>query len=494
MRGGNVHPISRQACHLLPVALLFLSIIAPLGHSQSTISSSDIAILKTYADAFNASRNYMTPSGPAEQYCMTSGTFLAYHPCSDIPTCTQTANLVCTVSGQQGCAIDVLAADILAYKNGVDSLNAAYSSFMSGYNSFSSSNVEGSLGQMGGAFDAMKSAADGVGQSKLRLPDQIPCPCSGLADCCLGRCPEARFNYTALSSGKSAIANILLKNCIDGTPGGQCSAQKPLACVLGQLVSNTGKCGCPIGMRAAPGGSTCEFIPCTDNGVSVAEGACSPKTIGMKCANGTLVELPSACGCPQGQYLSGNACFCPSKISQACNTTNVTKSHAVAYIFDRGMEKTVSEDYTFEKTRCYSVNSTYSGAGCTNLVNSTMGSVPISETPDAQPPPGTVSVPCSRCPAICNRSAPAGLSCGACSCPANLGFCGTEGARVNLTGGARAYCASELLLPQKEDNAACAQGLECAAGECRNSLCYNRQNDPLQLFIDWVQGLFGYGK
>ena len=53
------------------------------------------------------------------------------------------------------------------------------------------------------------------------------------------------------------------------------------------------------------------------------------------------------------------------------------------------------------------------------------------------------------------------------------------------------YCENELLLPQKEDSAACTYGFECRAGECRNAQCYNRQKDPLQLFIDWLQGLLG---
>ena len=223
-----------QPAYLFLIALISISILAPIASPQSTISQGDIVILKTYADEFNQSRNYMTSSGPAEQYCMTSGTFLAYKPCSDIPTCTLTANLVCVVSGAQGCEIDVLASDILAYKNGVDRLDAAYSSFMTGYNSFSQSNIASSLSQMDSAFDAMKSAADAQSQSKLRLPDQIPCPCgSNPADCCIGRCPEAHFNYAALASGKAQISAILVKSCSDGTPGGQCSAQKPMGAFSG---------------------------------------------------------------------------------------------------------------------------------------------------------------------------------------------------------------------------------------------------------------------
>lgn len=483
-----------QHRHLLLLALIAIALLVPLANSQlSTISHGDIAAIKTYADAFNQSRNYITPNGPAEQYCWASGTFLAYQPCYDAPTCTQTANLVCSVSGQGGCMLDVLAAHILAYKNGVDKLNAAYSSFMSGYNSFSASNIAGSLSQMESAFDSMKAAADEVSQSKLRLPELIPCPCTNSADCCIGRCPEARFNYTAIASGKAKISEVRLKSCSDGTPGGQCSAQKPQECILGKLLNNAARCGCPSGMRAAADGKTCERIPCTDNGVSVPEATCSPKTIGMKCENSALVNKPSECGCPAGQTLSGNICLCPEVSSQACNVTNVTKYHNVTYLFDRGHQKIVSENYTFEKKICYSVQNTFSGPSCTELAESAVNSTPIFESPDAPQPASAVRVTCSRCPAICERKAPVGLKCGDCICPSNIGFCDIEKERVNITG-TLAYCTDELLKPQKDDNTACASGFECKTNECRDSKCYNRQKDPLQLFIDWVQRLFGIRK
>jgi len=555
MRKSIFCSIRGNAGNLFLIALIGIAILSPVGHSQSTITAEDAAILKTYADAFNQSRNYITPYGPAEYVCWTSGTFLSYKPCHDLPTCTQTANLVCSVSGGS-CMVDILALHILAYKNGVDKLNAAYSSFMVGYGSFSASSIEGPLGQMDRAFDAMKIAADEVGLSKLRLPDKIPCPCN-VTDCCLGRCPEAHFNYTAIAAGKSGISRILLKSCSDGTLGGQCSPQKPQECVLGQLVNNAAKCGCHSGMQAASGGTACEYIPCMDNGVSVPEATCSPKTSGKMCVNGQLVDKASSCpckigtakqgeaciivlcsdgtkhgecsdskpkecvltsentgalvdnsarcGCPAGQYASGNSCLCPTRQAEVCNITNVTKYHYVTYVFDRDDKKIMNENYTFEKKSCYLANNTYTGAGCTVLANSTVNSTPIFESQDPWVP-STVKVPCSRCPAICNRSAPVGLKCGECTCPANLGFCDTASARVNLTGaptsagapsssGATpAYCADGLLMPQKDDNTACAQGFECKANECRGSKCYNRQHDIVQLFMDWVQGLFGFGK
>lgn len=544
MCGDDANHLFRQVSHFLLVVFVGIALLAQAGNSQlSTISQSDIAPVKMYADAFNQSRNYLTPYGPAEQYCWTTGTFLAYQPCFDTPTCTQTANLVCSVSGQQGCMLDMLAAHILAYKNGVDRLNAAYSSFMAGYNSFSTSSIEGPLNQMENAFDAMKAAADEVSQSKLRLPDRIPCPCTNATDCCLGRCPEARFNYTAIDSGKAQISEVKLRSCADGTPGGQCSAQKPQECVLGQLVNNAGRCGCPTGMRAEANGKTCEQVYCLDSGVRVPDAACSPKTVGKKCENGALVDKPSECGCapgkiavgevctiicpdgtkggecsatrpqecvvsetgtgvlldnaarcgcPVGQFRSGNICLCPEVSSQACNITDVTRYHNVTYIFDRGDKKKVSEPYTFEKKLCYSVQSAYSGPGCTQLVNSSVNSTPVFVSPDPWMA-SVVKVPCSRCPAICARAQPVGLKCGDCSCPSNLGFCNTQGGRMNLTG-TLAYCAGELLQPQKGENAACSNGFECRTNECRNSACYDRRHDIVQVLVDWINNLFRFGK
>jgi hypothetical protein len=482
-----------KAGHLLLMALMGIALFASVGNSQlSTINQGDIATVKAYADAFNQSRNYVTPFGPAEQYCWTSGTFLAYHPCNDYQTCTGTANLVCTVSGQGGCMLDVLATHILAYKNGVDRLDAAYSSFMIGYSSFSTSNIAGSLSQMDSAFDAMKSAADEVSQSKLRLPDQIPCPCTNASNCCLGRCPEARFNYSAIAAGKARISEIRLKSCSDGTPGGQCSASKPQECVLGQLANNANRCGCPAGMRPAADGKACEFIPCMDNGVIVPAATCSPRTVGKKCENGSLIDKPSECGCPAGQFLSGNICLCPTINSQACNITNVTKYHNVTYLFDRGMQKTLDTPYTFEKKLCYAVQSAYTGPGCSQLLNSTVNSTPVFESPDPQMA-SAVKVQCDRCPAICSRNPPNGIQCGECSCPSNIGFCETQNERVNLTG-TLAYCADELLHPQKDEKAACSNGFECKTNECRNSACYDRRHDIVQVILDWLESLFRFGK
>ena len=166
------------------------------------LSASDLSDLKKSADLFNASRNYMTRYGPAEKTCYTGGTFLSYKPCNDLATCMQTAQLVCTITGSDGCMIDVLGTHILAYKKSVDKLNDAYAKFSLAYSSFSPSTAATSLSSMDEAFVAMKAGADEVMQSKLRFPETTTC-----LDC-LGICPEAHFDYASITAGRSEVAAL----------------------------------------------------------------------------------------------------------------------------------------------------------------------------------------------------------------------------------------------------------------------------------------------
>jgi len=54
------------------------------------------------------------------------------------------------------------------------------------------------------------------------------------------------------------------------------------------------------------------------------------------------------------------------------------------------------------------------------------------------------------------------------------------------------YCENGLLLPQKPEAAACANNYECATNVCRSAHCYNKENDLIQLILDWLQGLFRF--
>ncbi|MCX6770277.1 MAG: hypothetical protein NT051_06440 [Candidatus Micrarchaeota archaeon] len=187
--------------------------------SQFYPSQAELSEIASQAKAFNDSRNALVTIGvmqyPAEKTCMGQGTYLAYKPCNDLLSCTQTASLVCTISGADGCTVDLLAIHILAYSKGINQLNAAYAKFSSAYGSFSASNIASSLDSMDAAFDDMKAAANNVSASKLRQPNRIPCN-SGCTpahpeNCCLGVCPEARFDTAAITSGKEKIAALRAK-------------------------------------------------------------------------------------------------------------------------------------------------------------------------------------------------------------------------------------------------------------------------------------------
>jgi hypothetical protein len=192
------------------------AILSKYYQDNHYLSSSELIELKGYADAFNDSRNAMVSIGtaryPAEKTCYGQGTFLSVKPCNDLATCTQTASLICTISGADGCMVDILAIHILDYKKGIDKLNEAYAKFSSAYTSFSPATAATSLGAIDEAFASMKTAADEVSQSKLRVPEKIPCnsECtpSHPEKCCLGVCPEAHFNYASLASGRAKVATL----------------------------------------------------------------------------------------------------------------------------------------------------------------------------------------------------------------------------------------------------------------------------------------------
>ena len=169
-------------------------------------SASDFALLKGYADAFNNSRNAVTKFGQAEKVCYTQGTFLSTAPCSDLISCEATASLVCTISGSDGCETDVLGTAILGYSKDISALNSAYSKFITAYNTLSPSTLSSSFDTMNSAFDDMKTAADTTMKSKLIYPEDFTC-----MDC-MGVCPEPKFNYAAITSGKALISTLRSKS------------------------------------------------------------------------------------------------------------------------------------------------------------------------------------------------------------------------------------------------------------------------------------------
>ncbi len=121
---------------------------------------------------------------------------------------------------------------------------------------------------------------------------------------------EAVPGWVQQGSGDSA--SCVQAKCPDGSSNGQCSITKPKMCVNGALADNSTKCGCPSGKTQSANGVTCDFIPCTDSGVSVPEGQCSPQTRGKICSGGQLVDKASSCPCKSPAVPQGEVCvlFC----------------------------------------------------------------------------------------------------------------------------------------------------------------------------------------
>ena len=169
------------------------------------LSQDDLTSLHSAEDAFNASRNYMSKYGPVEKTCRTGGTFLDYKPCNDLNSCTQTASMVCYVTGAEGCEVDVLAQDILDYKRAIDKLDSGNTQFEAAYSTLTPDTMGTAFTQMAAALSTMKEGADAIAISKLRFPEKVYC-----ADC-LGICPEQHFDYDSLKAAQNEITALEAK-------------------------------------------------------------------------------------------------------------------------------------------------------------------------------------------------------------------------------------------------------------------------------------------
>jgi len=130
-----------------------------------------------------------------------------------------------------------------------------------------------------------------------------------------------------VQQGEGETATCIQAKCSDGTENGKCSITKPKMCANGALADNSAACGCPSGKKASANGLTCDFIPCTDNGVSVPEGLCSPKTSGKMCQGGQLVDKASSCPCKSGTTKQGEACVVFCEDNTKSGDCSATKPH-----------------------------------------------------------------------------------------------------------------------------------------------------------------------
>ncbi|MEM4272041.1 MAG: hypothetical protein QXH30_00450, partial [Candidatus Bilamarchaeaceae archaeon] len=106
-----------------------------------------------------------------------------------------------------------------------------------------------------------------------------------------GQPPQALPEETAITA------------CEDGTPVGNCSADKPKICdIIGNLVDDAETCGCPP--KTIPAGREC-IHACSD-GTLIEE--CSEKKPYYCNENAKLEMQPALCGCPEGYDFNNGSC------------------------------------------------------------------------------------------------------------------------------------------------------------------------------------------
>lgn len=156
-----------------------------------------------------------------------------------------------------------------------------------------------------------------------------------------------------VQTGEGDTATCILAKCSDGTSAGACSATKPKECVQGVLLDNAAKCGCPSGKRMAADSVHCEFIPCTDNGVNVPSGTCSPKKE-RKCVDGVLVNKASECGCPLGKTMDGESCIfvCSDGTKENQCSATLPKECVNGYLIDNASKCGCPEGKTASGKYC----------------------------------------------------------------------------------------------------------------------------------------------
>ena len=225
-------------------------------------------------------------------------------------------------------------------------------------------------------------------------------------DILLTQCPCSKTAGWA-QQGSGDDATCIQSKCPDGSSNGQCSITKPKTCSNGALVDNSTKCGCPSGKAQSANGVTCDFIPCTDNSVSVPEGQCSPQTRGKMCTGGQLVDKASSCPCkspavPQGEvcvvYCTGDdgsktkSGDCAASKPQEC----VLSQTGVGVLVDNAAKCGCPEGKVADGIRCVAKVTGATGASA-DLLGAASPSSNSSSQPGSSTSASALSCPC--CPA-----------------------------------------------------------------------------------------------
>lgn len=109
-------------------------------------------------------------------------------------------------------------------------------------------------------------------------------------------------NATIWIDGITAVGECTIK-CKDGTLSGECSKAKPLFCSSGVLVNKSSVCGCPP--DTVPFRNACRKPVCADG---TAFGDCSFNRPFFCTYQGVLVEKASVCGCPRDYAAKDDEC------------------------------------------------------------------------------------------------------------------------------------------------------------------------------------------
>lgn len=104
------------------------------------------------------------------------------------------------------------------------------------------------------------------------------------------------------------VSGILLHHydggCYGGFESGECFDEKPYYCLNGTFIENPIKCGCP-------NYTTFNGINCIRKCGETISGRCTENRP-YQCINGTLVKNATKCGCPDGFWMEGDDCIEPT--------------------------------------------------------------------------------------------------------------------------------------------------------------------------------------
>jgi len=129
-----------------------------------------------------------------------------------------------------------------------------------------------------------------------------------------------QYDNPPCSSGYKCVSNSCLAEPVCGN--GKCED--------GETSQNCcSDCGCPLTQSCNAGTQNCDTTTCSD-GTAVL--ACSAYYKGKMCnADGTLVDVPQLCGCPDGEVLSGSNCVAYQAPQNSGTTTFTTYQNGEPY-------------------------------------------------------------------------------------------------------------------------------------------------------------------